>query len=94
MSDFATLTSKGQMTLPKNVRERMKLKEGDQVEFIDVGGRTLIRPRNLRASDLAGVLGRPPSGESLTLEEIDDAIGLAVGDDDARIALEWREGQT
>lgn len=94
MGEIATITSKGQLTLPKSIRERMKLKEGDQVEFIEFGGKTEIRPRNLKAADLAGILGRPPSGESLSLEDIDEAIGRAVGEDDERIKREWHEGRT
>lgn len=31
----ATLTSKGQVTIPKAVREAMGLKEGDRVDFIE-----------------------------------------------------------
>lgn len=41
----ATLTSKGQMTLPKEVREALKVKPGDRVEFIiQAPGRVLLRP--------------------------------------------------
>ncbi|WP_421857372.1 AbrB/MazE/SpoVT family DNA-binding domain-containing protein [Oricola sp.] len=86
MGDSATITSKGQLTVPKSVRDRLKLKAGDRVEFIEIDGKTVIRARNLRAADLAGVLGPPPSGDSLTLKEIDEAIADAVAEDDVRIA--------
>ena len=35
----ATVTSKGQITLPQDVRKDLQLKEGDKVSFDKVGGR-------------------------------------------------------
>ncbi|TLZ54084.1 MAG: AbrB/MazE/SpoVT family DNA-binding domain-containing protein [Gammaproteobacteria bacterium] len=32
---YATLTSKGQITLPKSVRERLGVEAGDRIEFIE-----------------------------------------------------------
>ncbi len=44
----ATLTSKGQIRIPAELRARLNLKEGDKVEFfLDRSGRVLMRPRNL-----------------------------------------------
>jgi len=40
----ATLTSRGQLTLPKEVREALRLKPGDQVDFI-VGDEGEVRLR-------------------------------------------------
>ena len=40
----STLSSKGQVTIPREIRTRLGLKEGDQVEFIAEQGRTIIRP--------------------------------------------------
>ncbi len=43
-----TLTSKGQITIPAELRAKLNLKEGDKVEFyLDRSGRVLMRPRNL-----------------------------------------------
>lgn len=86
----AKITSKGQITVPKVVRDRLKLKTGDSVEFVEVDGEFVIKPRNLRAVDLAGILGPPPSGETLTNEQLDEAIGEAAAEDDKRITREWR----
>lgn len=44
MTRKATLTSKGQITIPQEVRQRLGLKRGDQVEFVAENGRTIIRP--------------------------------------------------
>jgi AbrB family looped-hinge helix DNA binding protein len=38
------VTSKGQITIPLEVRKRLKLKKGDRLEFIVNGERTEIRP--------------------------------------------------
>lgn len=92
MGVLAKITAKGQVTLPKEVRDRYGLKAGDRIEFVEENGRTWVRPRNVRAVDLAGILGPPPSGRSLTIEEMDEAIMDAVAEDDERIMREWREG--
>ena len=34
----AKITSKGQITLPKEVRDRMGLKAGDEVSFVEIEG--------------------------------------------------------
>lgn len=78
MSGFATLTSKGQLTLPKDVRDSLALKAGDKIAWTVVDNLLIGTPRNLHFSDLAGVLGDPPGGPA-TLEEIDQAVREAVG---------------
>jgi len=56
----ATLTSKGQTTIPKEVRDRLKLKPGDRLEFILQGDRqALMVPASVRAAELRGILPRP-----------------------------------
>lgn len=92
MGARAKLTSKGQITLPKEVRDRHNLRPGDIVEFVERNGETVVKPRNLRAVDLIGILGPPPSGETLTIAQIDEAIMNAVAEDDVRIVREWHEG--
>ena len=81
----ATLTSKGQMTLPKDVRDALNLKPGDKVEFVRVEGRYELRPRNVRAADLAGVLGRSPEGRGMTVEDMDEALAREMHQDEERI---------
>lgn len=81
MGARATMTSKGQITLPKEVRDRHHLKPGDVVEFVERDGETVVQPRNVRAVDLAGILGPPPSGKTLAVEDFDDAIMEAVAED-------------
>ncbi len=44
MTASSTLSSKGQITVPLEIRRRLGLKEGDRVEFVVEGERTIIRP--------------------------------------------------
>lgn len=40
----STVSSKGQVTIPQEIRVRMGLKEGDRIEFVIDHGQTVIRP--------------------------------------------------
>ena len=56
----ATITSKGQTTIPKSVRERLRLKAGDRVEFVvRDDGTALMVPATIRVADLKGILSPP-----------------------------------
>lgn len=62
----ATLTSKGQTTILREIREHLRLRPGDRMEFIiDEDGRVLIIPISLDAAELAGILPKPRSAVSL-----------------------------
>jgi AbrB family looped-hinge helix DNA binding protein len=65
----STLTSKGQTTIPKDIRNRLKLHPGDRLEFvIDEDGRVLVLPATIDAKELAGMLkapARPVSVEAM-----------------------------
>lgn len=45
----AKVTSKGQITVPKGVREALSLAAGDELEFVEEEGRFLIRKRVRRS---------------------------------------------
>ena len=44
MTHSSVISSKGQVTVPQEIRIRLGLKEGDRVEFVVEGGNTIIRP--------------------------------------------------
>ncbi|NLG23589.1 MAG: AbrB/MazE/SpoVT family DNA-binding domain-containing protein [Actinomycetales bacterium] len=81
------MTSKGQITVPKDVRDDLELVEGSRVLFVKVGeGHYRLVGRTGALSDLAGVLRRPGQ-EALTVEEMQDGIAEAAaaagaGDDE------------
>lgn len=52
----AKVTSKGQITVPKGVRIKLGLVPGDELEFLEEGGRFVIRKR-LRRSPFDRYLG-------------------------------------
>ncbi len=69
----ATLTSKGQITIPKAVRDTLKLHVGDRIEFlVDPDGSVRIVPATRPVTDLKALLSRPR--RALSLEEIDTVI--------------------
>jgi len=68
-----TLTSKGQLTLPKDVRNRLNLHSGDKLEvFPQEDGTILLQPATVDISELYGLLPRP--SRTVSLEEMDAAI--------------------
>jgi len=91
MGMFGSITSKGQTTVPKEVRDKLGLERGARIEWVVEGDKAIVKPRKLRAIDLAGILHRPDM-KPLSIEEMDEAIGQAVAEDDARIQREWYEG--
>lgn len=59
MSD-TTLTSKGQTTIPKDIRDGLGLKAGDRLSFtLLTDGTVIVRAKTRRLLDLAGTLARP-----------------------------------
>lgn len=64
MSNVATLTSKGQTTIPKEIRENLGMKPGDQMTFTLMPDATVVmRLKSKTITALAGVLhkkGRKP----------------------------------
>lgn len=81
MGAFATITSKGQLTIPKEVRDELNLATGTRLYVTVRDGEVVARPKNKRIADLAGILGKPPSGKSLSIEDMDEAIMEAVAED-------------
>ena len=73
----AIITSKGQTTIPKQIREHLKLESGDRVEFvIDADGRVVLMPLKIDIKELRGILA--PAPRHLTVEQMDKAIREAV----------------
>lgn len=70
----STLTSKGQITLPKVIRDHLKLRPGHRLEFqITRDGGVLLRARNHDIRELKGIV-RSPHAKPVTVEEMNLAI--------------------
>jgi antitoxin PrlF len=69
----STLTSKGQITIPKELRDQLHLKKGSRLEFVvEASGRVILQPLN---SDfqLRGMI-RPKRRRPVSIEEMNNAI--------------------
>ncbi len=74
MTIMATLTSKGQVTIPKKIREALGVEAGDRVDFtLEADGSVRMAVRRRSIASLAGLLHRPGL-RRLTVEEMDEAI--------------------
>jgi AbrB family looped-hinge helix DNA binding protein len=60
----STISSKGQVTVPIEVRHRLGLKKGDRVEFVFEEGKTVLRPVRAEANPFAAYLGALPAFSS------------------------------
>lgn len=70
----ATMTSKGQITIPKEIRDDLGLEAGSKILFVRLGdGQYRILPRTGDIMALAGLL-HEPSRPTLTLDEMDEAV--------------------
>ena len=73
----ATLTSKGQITLPKRVRDALQVKTGDPVDFvIEPDGRIQVKAGRHDITALRGLL-RTPGRRPVSLADMERAIRRA-----------------
>ena len=67
---LATLTSKGQVTIPADVREALGLQPQDKLNFTVLpDGTVILRAKKRALEDLAGMLV-PPGGCSVSSDEM------------------------
>jgi AbrB family looped-hinge helix DNA binding protein len=69
-----TLTSKGQVTIPKHIRDALQLKGGDKIAFRLGPDGVRLMPQTLKARDLFGILERPGKRKALSVEQMDTAV--------------------
>lgn len=74
---LATLTSKGQITIPKSARDALQLHPGDRVEFVlDDDGRLFLLSATRPVGSLKGMLPKP--ARPVSLDDMDAAIAESV----------------
>lgn len=73
----ATLSSKGQITIPIEVRTELKVNTGDRVEFVQIApGRYEFVAATRDITELKGMFG--PTQVMVTLEDMDAAVAQAA----------------
>jgi AbrB family looped-hinge helix DNA binding protein len=71
---ITTITTKGQVTIPKEIRDYLNIDTGSKVDFvIDENGIVTLIPLNVPVQSLSGTLHRPGM-KTATLEEMEIAI--------------------
>ena len=77
-----TLTSKGQLTLPRQLRDALGLAPGARLQAsIDRHGRLVLVPSKYEPEEL--FRDRPQVHRVMTIADMDRAIALAAGGEDA-----------
>ena len=79
--DLAKVTSKGQITIPKEIREKLGLKTGDKILFIEDSGRIYLMNSSMNALREAQMAFK---GEA-------ERVGLKTEDDVVTMVKELRE---
>ncbi|MGA9545413.1 MAG: AbrB/MazE/SpoVT family DNA-binding domain-containing protein [Candidatus Sulfotelmatobacter sp.] len=75
MNNSSTISSKGQVTVPQEIRKRLGLQTGDRVEFVVEEGRTVLRPVRTEVNPFErfiGIAGPFPGGDEGIKAWIDD----------------------
>jgi AbrB family looped-hinge helix DNA binding protein len=72
MMPTATLTSKGQVTLPKEVRDRLGLRAGDRIEFVETDRGFVVVPATQDIRVIKGIVPKPR--KAVTVEQMNRAI--------------------
>jgi antitoxin PrlF len=71
----ATVTSKGQITIPADVRQALQVKSGDRIEFVQIEpGRFEVVAATLPVTELKGLFGRP--SKAVPIIEMNKAIAV------------------
>jgi len=77
---LATITTKGQVTIPKSVRDSLMLSTGDKIEFVVTNKReALIRPISKKVDEVFGILHKP-GRKTASVEEMDEKIRQRMKD--------------
>ena len=77
---LATLTTKGQVTLPKQVREALNLHQGDKIEIIVTDdNEAIIRPVSNKVDDIFCKLHKP-GRDAVSIEQMNDIVRQRIKD--------------
>lgn len=74
----AKVTSKGQVTLPKSLRDTLDINEGDQIEFAVDASQHVSIVKLRAAGSSAGILKHLANNKPVTVEEMNEAIEKTI----------------
>lgn len=69
---YSTITSKGQVTIPMSIRNKLQLIAGSKIEFILQDECMIVMPINNTLSKLKGILPKP--SKTITYDEMNDSV--------------------
>ena len=76
---IGTLTSKGQITIPNEVRKRLRLKAGDRIEFkVEADGKVTLQPLICRTADVFGCLSTSRKRKCVSAEDMNLLLAEAL----------------
>ncbi len=74
----ATVTSKGQITIPKHIRDQLKIQAGDRINFfIDDSNVVTFLPVKTNVKELKGIVPKPK--KPISINDMNKAIKAAAG---------------
>jgi antitoxin PrlF len=91
---YATLTSKGQVTLPKEIRDRLGLDAGSTLDFQLLPDNTItVRAVKADGRSIRGLL-KSPHAEPLSIEQMDEGIARHVKDKQGAVPARRKPART
>ncbi|PSN83223.1 AbrB family transcriptional regulator [Candidatus Marsarchaeota G2 archaeon ECH_B_SAG-F08] len=76
MGYIVTVDERGRIVIPKEIRDKLNLNEGSEVEISVEDGRIIINVKKISVEDIYGIAGK----ESVKIEEIEEALGFEDND--------------
>jgi antitoxin PrlF len=74
---YSKLTTKGQTTIPVEVRNLLNLKPGDKIRYMRTPAGIVMKAKNAKAADLAGILHKPGM-KALSVQQMDESMAEEI----------------
>lgn len=74
----AVLTSKGQMTIPKEIRKALNLKPSERVIIVVEGGQAVIKPLRGNILDIGGSIRLPAKEKPIDFHRVREEVKKGI----------------
>ena len=74
MSDVIKVTSKGQVTLPKEIRRKLQISKDSYIAVDIIGDYIIMKKVGLKLKELSELVQKNATNKNITKKEINDAI--------------------